>query len=243
MCQAPLCPSAACAPSLVPTPTPQHLRGAAGVTSLTATHWITPGSTSPRSHRRANPPWDVLWDLGKRSPHPKAVASSAHTGPTAEPLRARGGSSITAPSQAHPSPGPRTTPRSQMMFMRSCTPLTPWGILVKSSLPMAFCLVLKGRWSEATMFSVSLREDGAALLTAPPGRLGHSQRGAGCSGSSAPREWGAQGMGHPWSGGNRERGAQGMWHQHSAGNRVPRECGIHAVACPGSSAPSSPGAQ
>lgn len=69
--------------------------------------------------------------------------------------------------------GPRTTPRSQMMFMRSCTPLTPWGILVKSSLPMAFCLVLKGRWSEATMFSVSLWGDGETLLRAQLGQLGH----------------------------------------------------------------------
>lgn len=40
--------------------------------------------------------------------------------------------------------------------MRSCTPLTPCGILVKSSLPMAFCFVVKGRWSDATMFRVSL---------------------------------------------------------------------------------------
>lgn len=43
-----------------------------------------------------------------------------------------------------------------MTLMRSCTPLTPCGILVKSSLPIAFCFVVKGRWSDATMFRVSL---------------------------------------------------------------------------------------
>lgn len=42
------------------------------------------------------------------------------------------------------------------MLMRSCTPGTPWGILVKSSLPIAFCLVVKGRWSDVTTFRVSL---------------------------------------------------------------------------------------
>lgn len=53
-------------------------------------------------------------------------------------------------------PQEHTTPLSQMTLMRSCTPLTPCGILVKSSLPMAFCFVVKGRWSDATMFRVSL---------------------------------------------------------------------------------------
>lgn len=64
----------------------------------------------------------------------------------------------------------RTTPLSQMTLMRSCTPLTPCGILVKSSLPIAFCLVVKGRWSDATMFRVSLgREKGVPSEGRRPG--------------------------------------------------------------------------
>ena len=35
-----------------------------------------------------------------------------------------------------------TTPRSQMTDIRSSTPLTPFGILVKLSLPSAFCSAL-----------------------------------------------------------------------------------------------------
>lgn len=50
-----------------------------------------------------------------------------------------------------------TTPFSQMTLMRSWTPGSPWGILVKSSFPMARCLMVKGRWSDATTFRVSLR--------------------------------------------------------------------------------------
>lgn len=42
--------------------------------------------------------------------------------------------------------------------MRSWIPGSPWGIFVKSSLPMAFCLMVNGRWSDATAFRVSLRK-------------------------------------------------------------------------------------
>lgn len=118
---------------------------------------------------------------------------------------------------------PHTTPRSQMMFMRSCTPLTPWGILVKSSLPMAFCLVLKGRWSEATMFRVSLQEDRAVLLMARPGRLGHSQLVVECRGSSAPREWSTHIVG-------------------CLRSSMHREQGTNIMGCSGISMPGEPGA-
>lgn len=40
--------------------------------------------------------------------------------------------------------------------MRSWTPGSPWGILVKSSFPMALCLMVKGRWSDVTTLRVSL---------------------------------------------------------------------------------------
>ena len=81
------------------------------------------------------------------------------------------------PFRARLLPGPvwegsqeRTTPLSQMTLMRSCTPLTPCGILVKSSLPIAFCLVVKGRWSDATMFRVSLgRQKGITSEGKRPG--------------------------------------------------------------------------
>lgn len=49
-----------------------------------------------------------------------------------------------------------TTPFSQMTLMRSWTPGSPWGILVKSSFPMALCLMVKGRWSDVTTLRVSL---------------------------------------------------------------------------------------
>lgn len=102
-----------------------------------------------------------------------------------------------------------------MMFMRSCTPLTPWGILVKSSLPMAFCLVLKGRWSEATMFNVSLWGDRAGWGMALPGLLGVQNSG---NGVPLPRgDWGAQCPGNgahtPWD-------AWSSWHP---GSKMSRE--------------------
>lgn len=50
-----------------------------------------------------------------------------------------------------------TTPFSQMTLMRSWIPGSPWGIFVKSSLPMALCLMVNGRWSDPTTFRVSLR--------------------------------------------------------------------------------------
>lgn len=52
-----------------------------------------------------------------------------------------------------------------MTLMRSCTPGTPWGILVKSSFPMAFCLVVKGRWSDVTTFRVSLQQQKQVYVT------------------------------------------------------------------------------
>jgi len=70
----------------------------------------------------------------------------------------------------------RTTPLSQMTLMRSWTPVTPWGILVKSSLPIAFCFVVKGRWSDATMFKVSL---GKEKDMTSKGRGGQGPRGWG----------------------------------------------------------------
>ena len=69
-----------------------------------------------------------------------------------------------------------TTPLSQMTLMRSWTPVTPWGILVKSSLPIAFCFVVKGRWSDATMFKVSL---GKEKDMTSKGRGGQGPRGWG----------------------------------------------------------------
>lgn len=54
-----------------------------------------------------------------------------------------------------------TTPFSQMTLMRSWMPGSPWGIFVKSSLPMALCLMVNGRWSDPTTFRVSLRSNGA----------------------------------------------------------------------------------
>lgn len=129
--------------------------------------------------------------------------------------------------------GPRTTPRSQMMFMRSCTPLTPWGILVKSSLPMAFCLVLKGRWSEATMFSVSLREDGTALLMAQLGQLGHSQPLAWqAAGSGVPRELSAQGVEHPCRGVPRELSTLGVGWLGSSAHRQQGAQGAQHLGTP-----------
>jgi hypothetical protein len=62
-------------------------------------------------------------------------------------------------TQAERAPRTPTTPLSQTTLMRSCTPLTPCGIFVKSSLPIAFCFVVNGRWSDATMFRVSLRKE------------------------------------------------------------------------------------
>lgn len=70
----------------------------------------------------------------------------------------------------------RTTPLSQMTLMRSWTPVTPCGILVKSSLPIAFCFVVKGRWSDATMFKVSL---GKEKDMTSKGRGGQGPRGWG----------------------------------------------------------------
>ena len=42
---------------------------------------------------------------------------------------------------------PVLTPRSQMSAMRSWTPLTPLGILVKSFLPSSFCADTNVQWS------------------------------------------------------------------------------------------------
>lgn len=56
-----------------------------------------------------------------------------------------------------PNGNKRTTPFSQMTLIRSWMPGSPWGIFVKSSLPIAFCLMVNGRWSDATTFRVSLQ--------------------------------------------------------------------------------------
>ena len=79
-----------------------------------------------------------------------------------------------------------------MMFMRSCTPLTPCGILVKSSRPIAFCLALNGRWSEATTFRVSLRATGTEGLgvIAGGGAWGEGFRATGSSGAVQRGAWG-----------------------------------------------------
>lgn len=98
-----------------------------------------------------------------------------------------------------------------MMFMRSCTPLTPCGILVKSSRPIAFCLALNGRWSEATTFRVSLRGmgmEGLGVITGG-GVWGEGFRAMGCSGG----------------------GCRGV-----PGGCVLREGDIHALRCSGSGA-------
>lgn len=58
----------------------------------------------------------------------------------------------------------RTTPLSQITLILSWTPATPWGIFVKSSLPRALCLMLKGRCSDATTLRVSLETEPSCLV-------------------------------------------------------------------------------
>lgn len=46
---------------------------------------------------------------------------------------------------------PATTPFSHTMDIRSSTPFTPFGILVKSSLPRAFCAAVNVQLSVAVI--------------------------------------------------------------------------------------------